>query len=268
MTEFDPRGTTAIVTGASSGFGAEFARRLAARGADLVVVARRADRLAELADELRARHGVAVTTVPLDLSLPTAATDLRDALDGVTVSTLVNNAGFGSHGDFIRSDAAREREQIEVNVQALVALTHDFLPDLVASAGLRAGSAALVNVASNAAFQPVPRMAVYGATKAFVLSFSEAVWYETRATGLKVTALCPGPASTEFFDVAKNEDAAVGAFETAEQVVQTAFAALDRRHTPPSTVSGLMNRVQAAAVGFVPRSLVVRAVGRLGQGDD
>lgn len=268
MSDFDPSGTTAIVTGASSGFGVEFAHRLAARGADLVLVARREDRLAALAAELREKYDTSTTVVALDLTAPDAAASLRQRLDGREVSTLINNAGFGSHGEFVDSDAAATHNQIELNVQSLVALTHEFLPGLVSAATRRPDSAALVNLASTAAFQPVPRMAVYGATKAFVLSFTEALWYETKASGLKVTALCPGPASTEFFDIAGNGDATFGAMETAEDVVDTAMRALDRRVTPPSVVSGTRNAVQAKVAGMAPRRLVVEAVGYIGRGRD
>ena len=268
MNDFDPMGTTAIITGASSGFGVEFAHRLAERGADLVLVARREDRLEALADELAAKYGTASTVVALDLSSPDAAATLRARLDGLRVSTLVNNAGYGSHGEFADSDPDATHNQIELNVQALVALTRVFLPDLVAAATDRAGSAALVNLASTAAFQPVPRMAVYGATKAFVLSFTEALWYETKGSGLKVTALCPGPASTEFFDIANNGDSTFGAMESADEVVATAMRALDRRATPPSVVSGTRNSLQAKVAGIAPRRLVVEAVGFIGRDRD
>lgn len=268
MNDFDPMGTTAIITGASSGFGVEFAHRLAERGADLVLVARREDRLRALADDLRQKYGTAATVVALDLSAPDAATTLRARLDGLAVSTLVNNAGFGSHGDFAEADPAAMHNQIELNVQALVSLTHVFLPDLTAAATARPGSAALVNLASTAAFQPVPRMAVYGATKAFVLSFTEALWYETKGSGLKVTALCPGPASTEFFDIANNGESTFGPMESAEDVVATAMRALDRRATPPSVVSGALNSLQAKVAGIAPRRLVVEAVGFIGRDRD
>ncbi len=258
---FDPMGTVALVTGASSGLGVEFAHRLAERGADLVLVARRADRLESLATELRAKYGTTCTVVPLDLAAPDATARLVSALGsaGIRISTLVNNAGFGTHGAFVTVDPARTRDEIQVNVTALVELSRAFLPEL-----LEAKTGALVNVASTAAFQPMPRMAVYGATKAFVLSFTEALASENRGSRLRVLALCPGPTSTEFFDVALNRDAAFGAFQTAEQVVATALAALDRKTTPPSVVSGRMNALQAKGVGFAPRRLVLWIVGRLG----
>jgi short-subunit dehydrogenase len=258
---FDPMGTTAIVTGASSGIGREFARSLAERGADLVLVARRKDRLEALATELATRYGTVCTVAPVDLSSPDAAARLLATLTTkkIAVSTLVNNAGFGNHGFLATVDPTRLDSEVAVNVAAVVSLTRAFLPQLLSN-----GNGALVNVASTAGFQPVPRMAVYGATKAFVLSFTQAIWYEAKGSGLKVTALCPGPVDTEFVEVADNADAMVGKLETAEQVVATAMRALDRRSTPAVAISGAMNAIQAKAVGFIPRRLVVDMSGRLG----
>ncbi|MES2172151.1 MAG: SDR family NAD(P)-dependent oxidoreductase [Actinomycetota bacterium] len=258
---FDPMGTTAIVTGASSGFGLEFAHRLAERGADLVLVARRADRLEALAAELGRRYGTTCTVVPLDLSRTDAATSLAAILaeKKITVSTLVNNAGFGTHGLVADSDPARLDAEVAVNVSAVVSLTRAFLPGMIT-----AGNGALVNVASTAGFQPIPRMAVYGATKAFVLSFTQALWWEAKGTGVKVIALCPGPASTEFVDVAHNADAMVGKVETAAEVVAAAFRALDRRDPSPVAITRAANALNAKMEGFVPRRALVNMVARLG----
>ena len=214
------RGTTAIITGASSGLGAEFARILAARGANLVLVARRAERLAELATDIRSKHGVEVHTIALDLTELGATDALVAAVRerGLSIDTVINNAGFGMRGAVVDANAARLDEQVRLNVGAVVSITRAFLPEMVAS-----GRGALVNVASTAAFVPVPLMAVYGATKAFVLSFTEAVAFETRDSSLRVTAICPGATRTEFFDVVGTEDAAVGSFQTPPQVVATAM---------------------------------------------
>ena len=253
-------GTTAIVTGASSGIGAEFARTLAERGANLVLVARREERLVALADELVAAHGVDVHTLGLDIS-EDGATDRLVAFvheRGLTVDSLVNNAGFGMHDAFEQADAARIDEQVRLNVGALVSLTRAFLPEMTAS-----GRGILVNVASTAAFQPVPSMAVYGATKAFVLSFTEAVAWETRETGLRVTALCPGATRTEFFDVVGTEEARVGDYQTPAEVVATAMRALDSRRTPPSVVSGRGNSVSAVFARIMPRSIVLPITARV-----
>jgi short-subunit dehydrogenase len=263
---FDPMGTTALITGASSGFGVEFARRLAERGADLVLVARREDRLRALADELSVRYGTVCAVVPLDLTEVDAVARLVAILaeKKVVVGTLVNNAGFGNHGFLTTIDPERLDAEVALNVAALVSLTRAFLPELLAQRKGALGNGALVNVASTAAFQPIPRMAVYGASKAFVLSFTEALWYEAKGSGLKVLALCPGPADTEFIEIADNSDALFGKLESAEQVVATAMRALDRRTTPASIVSGAMNAVQSRLVGFAPRSVVLDVVGRGG----
>lgn len=262
---YDPMGTTALVTGASSGFGEVFARRLAERGADLVLVARREDRMRALADELRAACGTTSTVVPLDLTSPGAAASLLATLTsaGITPATVVNNAGFGTFGEFATLDPDRIDDEVAVDVAALVGITRALLPGLIRAAEAKPGSAALVNVASNAAFQPIPRMAVYGASKAFVLSFTEAIAAEVSASGLKVTALCPGPSGTEFESVADNRQAMVGTWKTPDEIVDHALRALDRRRTPPSTIVGRWNAVQAKAVGLAPRSLVVRMVDRI-----
>ncbi|TFC42488.1 SDR family oxidoreductase [Cryobacterium sp. TMT1-21] len=263
-TIFNPIGTTALVTGASSGLGRGFARELAERGADLVLTARRQDRLEELAVELAEKYGTVSTVIPLDLARPGAVTELVADLHSrdITVGTLVNNAGFGSWGDVRDSDADRAHEQVALNVQALTDLTHALLPDLLRTLRERPGSAALVNMASTAAFQPVPHMAVYGATKAFVLRFTEALWAETRAGGLKVTALCPGPVATEFAGIAGN----VHRFRrvlTVDDVMRTAFDALDLADPPPYVVSGRRNAVLARIVGVLPHRFSLGLVGRL-----
>ncbi|WP_308798939.1 SDR family NAD(P)-dependent oxidoreductase [Agromyces silvae] len=256
----DYRGTTAIITGASAGLGAEFATQLAARGADVVLVARREDRLRELAGRLSGAHGVTATPIELDLAEPGSAAALRAALDerGIRPQTLVNNAGFGMKGAFAEADASRVDEMVAVNVAALVSLTREFLPDLV-----RDGRGALVNIASTAAYQPCPNMAVYGATKAFVLSLTEALAYETRASGLGVLALSPGATATEFFEVVGSADAAVGRFQTPDAVVRLALRRLDRMRMPLSVVSGVGNAVNATLARFIPRRLAVSVSGRV-----
>lgn len=254
------RGTTALITGASAGLGSEFARQFAARGADVVLVARREERLRDLAASLESGYNVTATVIGLDLARPDAAAELRRELQarGLSVDTLVNNAGFGMKGDFVEADPARIAEMVQLNVSSLVAITRELLPDLV-----RAGRGALVNIASTAAYQPCPSMAVYGATKAFVLSFTEALAYETRESGLGVLAVSPGATRTEFFDVVGGEDASVGRFQTPEQVVSLALRELDRRSTPPSVVSGRMNAITAKFVGFMPRRTALAVSGRV-----
>jgi uncharacterized protein len=256
----DFRGRTALITGASSGLGAEFARRLAARGADVVLVARRRELLETQARELSEQYRVAATPIATDLARPGVGAELREELAarGIAVSTLINNAGFATYNSFVDEDPARIAAEIQLDVATLVDLTRTFLPGMIAD-----GGGALVNVASTAAYQPLPGMAVYGACKAFVLSFTEAVAYETRDSGVSVLALSPGATRTEFFDVVGTEAAAVGGFQTPQQVVETALRALDKKRTPASVVSGSANRLSAAFAGIAPRALATATAGRM-----
>lgn len=250
----------ALVTGASSGFGTEFAHRFAARGYDLVLVARRRDRLESLAADLTARHGVTATVLPADLADPAAPAALVAALaaQGVRVHALVNSAGFGTYGPFLGEDPARIADEVQVNVAALTLLSRLLLPDLVA-----APRGILLNVASTAAYQPAPSIAVYSATKAYVRALTEGIWQEHRGTALRVLTLCPGPTETEFFQAAGSEGFKVGQMLTVPQVVDVAFRALDRRSAPPSVVAGWRNKATAVAVGLLPRRLVLGVAGRL-----
>jgi short-subunit dehydrogenase len=262
MTTFDLRGQTILITGASAGIGAEFARRLAARGAHLVLVARRAGRLDELAAAIRAEFGVTVTSLPFDLGRPGIgqALSLELAGRGIEITGIVNNAGIGSYGPFHDEDPSWVDAEIALNITALVDISRVFIDRLrAADAGL------LINVASMAAYQPSPKMAVYAATKAFVLSFTEALWYESRGTGLRVLALSPGATETEFFQVAGSDDADGGTRrESPSQVVDVALAALDARVSRPSVISGRRNRVAVALSRLVSRRRVLLLIGRLG----
>jgi len=247
---------TALITGASTGIGSVFARRLAAAGARLILVARSLDKLDALAGELR-EHGTEVTVLAMDLSLPDSAKDLHLATDslGLKVDILINNAGFGTHGRVLHAEADRYVEQIQLNCSTLVGTSTRYLPGMV-----ERGSGAIINIASTAAFQPIPRMAVYGATKAFVLSFTQALWAETQGTGVKVLAVCPGATDTPFFDIA-GEAAAAGSMRTPEQVVDTAMSAI--RGNKPSVVDGRLNSfVARVAVKLLPEKLVIAAAGR------
>ncbi|MFI5494117.1 SDR family NAD(P)-dependent oxidoreductase [Actinoplanes sp. NPDC051859] len=258
MTPVDYRVQTTLITGASSGIGAEFARRLAARGSDLVLVARREDRLRELATKLTDTHGVSVAVIAQDLSLPDAGPTLAaaTAARGLAVTGVINNAGFGCYGPFHTEDPARLASMINVNLAALVGISRAFIAPLRA-----AGTGVLVNVASVAGYLPLPSMAVYAAAKAFVLHFTEALWQESRGTGLRVLALSPGATSTEFFDVV-GTDAADGGQprQTPAEVVARALRTLDRRNPPPSVISGRRNRLTVAASRRAPRRVVL-AVG-------
>ncbi|MGV9835487.1 SDR family NAD(P)-dependent oxidoreductase [Nocardia niigatensis] len=257
MTEWYP--ATAVVTGASSGIGAAFATALAARGCDLVLAARREPRLRELAKELEAAHGVSVRVLAADLSDPAGVASVAEVLtDPVRpVGILINNAGFATHGALAGHEAGKVREEIAVNVAALAELTHAALPSMVSR-----DRGVIVNIASTAAFQPIPFMAVYGATKAFVLSFTEALWGELEGSGVTALAVCPGATDTEFFDVA-GDAASVGNRQTPQQVVATALRALDRRNPPPSTVSGIVNAVSSGLPRILPRRTTIRVTRRL-----
>ena len=200
--------STCLITGASSGIGADIARELAARGHGVTLVARRAERLQELADELRGRHRIRAEVLACDVTDATARSDLleRVADTGLRTEVLVNNAGFGTAGAFIELDGDREVQLVRTNVEAVVALAHGVAAEMVQR---RRG--AILNVASSAAFQPIPKQTTYAASKAFVLSFSEALSSELGESGVTVTALCPGPVRSEFVEVAAMEEAAAQA---------------------------------------------------------
>jgi short-subunit dehydrogenase len=257
MNEVDYRRQTVIITGASSGLGAEFARQLARRGANLVLVARRADRLESLAAELSRAHGVTVTAVARDLGRPDAGRTLRAELEsrGIYATGLVNNAGFGTHDAFTNEDPDRLQSMIALNVSALVDLSRAYIDPLTST-----DTGVLINVASVLGFQPTPYLSVYGATKAFVLSFTESLWEETHGTGLRVLAVCPGPTRTEFFDVAGSQSADYGTKRaTPELVVTIALDTLDRRSAPPSVITNgppltLLSKL-------MPRRQMVRLMG-------
>ncbi|MBG0832478.1 SDR family oxidoreductase [Planomonospora sp. ID67723] len=249
---------TALVTGASSGIGMEFARQLAGRGHDVVLVARSADRLERLAGELRDAHGVRAEVVVQDLSAPDAASAVAEELAarGLSVDLLVNNAGFGTVGRFEEIPGEREHDQLMVNVVSLVGLTHALVPGMLAR-----GRGAVVNVGSVAGFQPSPFFATYGASKSFVLNFSLALWSELRGRGVKVLAVMPGPVETPFFDVIGTRRAAIGArMNTPERVVRSTLRALDRDRG--YVVPGLGNIGLAHLMPRRPRRLIA-LIGRM-----
>jgi short-subunit dehydrogenase len=217
---------TALITGASSGLGETFARTLAALGVHMILVARSEEKLRILAKELSEQNHVRCEVIAADLSQPSAVAEVQQAVQerGLTVDILINNAGFGTYGPFDTLSPQRDHEEIMVNVDAVVGMTHAFLPAMVAR---RAG--AIINVASMAAFLPMPYMAVYGASKAFVLSFSESLWSEYHAQGIRVVALCPGPVPTNFFDVTGNRIEETGGVPvTPERAVANALRALEK----------------------------------------
>jgi uncharacterized protein len=255
-------GSTCLVTGASSGIGADLARSLARRGHGAVLVARRSERLEELAEELREEHGVRAETISCDLADPAARDRLGGQIDdlGLTVEVLVNNAGFGSGGLFQTLDHARELEMVRLNVEAVVALCARYVPAMVDR-----GQGAVLNVASIAAYQPLPYQATYSATKAFVLTFSEALSADLHGTGVQVTALCPGPVPTEFGQNAGIDD---GEWEGIPGFVLTS-----PEHNAAAAVSGMekgrrvvvpgpLNQVTSVAGHFTPRSVLLGLVRR------
>lgn len=260
MTSIDFTSQTTVVTGASSGIGTAFARALAGRGSDVILVARRLDRLQELAAELERDHGVRATPIPLDLSRRGAGQVLAGevAARGLTVTGLVNNAGFATDGPFHEEDPERLQDEIAVDVANVVDLSRAFIEPL-----RQEGRGILVNVASMAAYLPGPDMAVYSAAKAFVLSFTEALWYESRATGLRVLSLAPGLTRTEFFDDLPG-GAYNGSYQTPEQVVETGLRSLDRGNRQPSVVSGRGNALMAGLGRFLSRRRAVILSGQVG----
>ncbi len=256
---FSYAGKTALITGASSGIGEAFAHILAARGMQLVLVARSADKLRVMAQALSEQHGIRVEVVPADLSSEGAAQEVyrRTQALGVSVDLLVNNAGVGTYGGFDTLAPEREHEELMLNVTALVDLTHAFVPAMV---GRKDGG--VINVASIAAFQPVPYQAVYGASKAFVLSFSLALWAEYRKLGVRVVVLCPGPTATNFFTTLGADDVPMlSKMHTPEAVVVAGLRALEQGR--PYAVEGRRNAFGAQVTHMTPLALTARVFERV-----
>ena len=249
---------TALITGSSGGIGEDFAVEFAKRGANLVLVARREDKLAGLRTRLlEANPGLTIDIIAADLSVPGSATDLAAKVTdlGRKIDILINNAGVGLHGDFVRQGVPENSAQIQLNCVTLVELTGLFMPAMTA-----AGHGLVINIASTAAFQPTPGMAVYGATKAFVLSFTEALWQESKSTGVRVFALCPGATETEFF-ARTGEEFLTSGRQTSQQVVDTAMATIDK--STPTVVSGLKNSVLASAYRYTPKKVLLAVSERI-----
>jgi short-subunit dehydrogenase len=261
MTQSPSSRPVAVVTGASSGIGEEFARQLAARGFDLVLVARRTERLEKLAEALRTEHAVDCAPIQADLSKAVERERVCSALenDRSRIEMLVNNAGFGTHGFFHETDLARELEMIEVNCAAPVHLTKRLLPWM-----MRRNKGYILNVASLSAYMPGPVMAMYFASKAFMLSFSEALWEECRNTGVIVTALCPGPVKTEFQGTAglsKNARSSGTAALPVDRVVREGLEGVfggDR-----SVIPGYQQKFAAFMSRVVPKNAALRSVRRI-----
>jgi short-subunit dehydrogenase len=253
--------STCLVTGASSGIGADIARELARRGRGLVLVARRADRLETLAGELREGHGTRVEVLPADLTDPSARAGLWEAVEGLglQVDVLVNNAGFSTIGRVAEADVERELAMVRTDVEAVVDLTTRALPGMAAR-----GGGGVLNVASTAAFQPIPGQAGYGASKAFVLSYSYAIRQELRSTGVAVTALCPGPVSTEFGEATGKPsifDFVPGLLMSrSPDVARAAVEGLEADRAV--VVPGVGNRISSLAGTLTPRTLLMPVLGR------
>ncbi len=251
---------TVLITGASSGIGEALAERFARDGARLILVARREDRMAQLKERLHRQFGTESLVHAADLSDPAAPAALFDALQagGDLVDVLVNNAGFGGQGAVATQSMERQMSMIQVNVAALTHLTRLFLPGMI-----ERGRGGVLNVASTAAFQPGPYMAVYYATKAYVLSFSEALAEEVRGSGVHVTCLAPGPTRSEFQETAGLQDAALFRYAVMnlDPVVDAAYKAFRKGRV--LVIPGLLNRLGASASRVAPRRLVPRIVASL-----
>jgi uncharacterized protein len=244
---------TALVTGASAGLGTELAWLLAADGHDVVIVARRREKLEALAAEIRAKHQVEVHVIAEDLAQPGAAGRIKGALDErrIAIDALVNNAGFGGTGAFADRELARELEMIQVNIVALVELTHLLLPAMIARKSGR-----VLNIGSTAGFVPGAFMAIYYASKAFVNSFTEALSVELEGTGVTATVSCPGATATEFAQVAGNDKTPLFKSRVmgAREVAEDAYRAMMRGE--PLSVPGFMNKVRIASLRAAPRGVM------------
>jgi short-subunit dehydrogenase len=263
-------GSVALVTGASGGIGAEIARELARRGHGVVLVARRKERLESLAEELQDQYGVRAETIAADLAKPASRSRIQGRLTelGLDLEILVNNAGFATGGAFHEADPARELEQVQVLVEAVVVLTSTFLPPMVSR-----GQGAILNVASTAAMQPLPYAAGYSAAKAYVLTFSEAIHQEVADHGVTVTALCPGPVDTEFWEIADWE---VAGRRTSESALPSLamISAKDAAHAGVDglasgkrvVIPGLPMQAAMLATRYIPHALKLPVVERVMRG--
>ncbi len=241
-----------LITGASSGIGLEFANQLAAKDKNLILVARSTDKLKKIKKDLESEFEIEVKIYTADLSDLTEIDTFFKKIEkeDLTIETLINNAGFGTHGEFIKNDISKEINMINLNISSLVKMTHLFLPKLKKIKGQ------ILNVASTAAFQPIPNMACYAATKSFVLSFSQAIREELKGTGISVTTLCPGATKTAFFEEAKM-DTTKGAFArtmmTVEEVVKMGIEALEKRKDV--VVPGISNSLGTVFAKMLPSAV-------------
>ncbi|WP_026734230.1 SDR family NAD(P)-dependent oxidoreductase [Fischerella sp. PCC 9605] len=247
---------TALITGASAGIGKAFAEELAARNTNLVLVARSEEELNELAKQLREKYHIQVDVIVKDLTEPGATGAVFDFTKekGLTIDLLINNAGFGDYGDFAEADEERQIKMVQLNVLALVDLTHKFMRLMRER---RSGS--IINVSSLAAFQPIPYLSVYAASKAFVRSFSEALWAENRQYGIRVLVSCPGPTETNFFTEANFPPelaSRTNEVSTVEEVVRETLKALERGDSTV-VIGGFSTHLITKLAGIVPRKTLL-----------
>ena len=252
---------TALITGASNGIGLELARIHAANGDDLVLVARSANKLSEIKAELEQKHRIKVIVLAKDLSARDAAQDVYNETNraDININYLINNAGFGDFGMFTETDWHKEQQMIDLNITCLTQLTKLYLKDMV-----KRGNGKIMNVASTAAFQSGPTMAVYYATKAYVLSFSDAIDNEVRDKGVTVTALCPGATESGFQAAAAMENSALvkgRKLPSSKEVAEYGYRAMMKGKTV--AIHGLLNYIMANSVRFLPRSIVVKVTRKI-----
>lgn len=251
----------ALITGASSGLGAEFARQLAPQGYDLVLTARSQAALEDLAAQLRQNHSIAVEVIPLDLTEPNAPSQLYQQTSDrqLQIDLLINNAGFGDYGDFAEGDRNKLLALMQLNIIALADLTHQFLQPMRSR-----HSGTILNIGSIAGFQPIPYLALYAASKAFVLSFSEALWAENQALGVRVMAICPGPTETQFNQTAgfpeSNSSSAAPEMADVTSVVAESLRAM-KRDSGSTVVGGWANHIITSLPRLLPRDTLAKVVG-------
>lgn len=246
-----------LITGASGGIGEAFARRLAEDNHNLILVARSEEKLHQICDELMLKHQITAHYIALDLTEFESDKKLFEETEkhNFEIDWLINNAGFGSMGDFAELELERELQMIDLNISALVALTHRYLPKM-----RERKSGVIINVSSTASFQAIPYMATYAATKAFVTSFSEAVAEENREFNIQITAVCPGPTETNFFAAADAIPFSAKGMQTSEEVVEKALQAV--KSGKALTVSGFSNYVGSVFGTITPDSLITRTIGK------
>jgi short-subunit dehydrogenase len=252
---------TALITGASSGFGVEFAKNFAKDGYDLVLIARRLDRLNSLSDELKNKYKINIIVLSKDLNKMEEVQSIYDTLqkEKIHIDFLVNNAGLGDFGNFHESEWSKDEQMLNVNIKSLTKLTYLFVKPMVEK-----GFGRILNVASTAAFQPGPLLAVYFATKAYVLSFSEAISNELKGTGVTVTILCPGASESEFLSVAKLEDSMLFKRKRVPSSKEVAdFGYEEMMKGSMTVIHGFTNKIGAFASRFVPRKTTLKIVRKI-----